>query len=412
MTTTTTLDAARVARLQRRVVRALSAGQVLGGVGAGATISLGPLLIVAITGSEGLSGLAATTGTLGAAMLAIPLARLAQSRGRRVSLTTGAILAALGGLFVIASAGTMSLPLLLVGLSLMGAAQALNLQARFAAADLAADRTRGRDLSLVVWSTTIGVVLGPNLFGPGEVLGTWFGLPEMSGGFAISVAAQVVGIVLFLVFLRPDPLLTAAAIAARGDDAVAPRPSGALRVLRRNRVALRAVVTIALSHAVMISLMSMTPVHMTGHGSALAIVGLTVSLHMAGMYALAPVFGWLTDRWGARAVILGGQVLSALALVAGVLGSLSEAGVIGALILLGLGWSASTVAGSTLVTASVAPAERPRVQGASDTLMNLAGAIGGASAGPVLAAVGFQGLAAVLLVPVAIVVVMHLRRAF
>ncbi|MGI5122170.1 MFS transporter [Marinactinospora thermotolerans] len=411
MTATTTPDTVRIARLQRRIVWALSAGQVLGGIGTGATISLGPLLIVVTAGSEGLSGLAATTGTLGAAVLAIPLARLAQSRGRRVSLTTGAILAALGGLLVIASAGLMSLPLLLVGLTLMGAAQALNLQARFAAADLAADRTRGRDLSLVVWSTTIGVVLGPNLFEPGEALGAWLGLPEMSGGFAISMAAQLVGIVLFLVFLRPDPLLTAAALATRGDDPVAPRPTGALRTLRHNRLALRAVVTIALSHAVMVSLMSMTSVHMTGHGSAMAIVGLTISLHMAGMYALAPVFGWLTDRWGARAVILGGQGLSALALVAGVLGSDSEAGVMSALILLGLGWSASTVAGSTLVTESVAPAERPRVQGASDTLMNLAGAIGSAAAGPVLAVIAFHGLAAVLLVPVAIVVVMQLRRA-
>ncbi|MEV6819199.1 MFS transporter [Nocardiopsis dassonvillei] len=412
MTAIATPDTVRIARLQRRVVWALSAGQVLGGVGMGATVSLGPLLIVAVAGSEGLSGLAATTGTLGAAALAIPLARLAQSRGRRVSLTTGAILAALGGLLVIASAGTMSLPLLLVGLTLMGAAQALNLQARFAAADLAADRTRGRDLSLVVWSTTIGVVLGPNLFEPGEALGAWLGLPEMSGGFVISVAAQLVGIVLFLVFLRPDPLLTAAALAGRSDDPVASRPSGVLRTLRHNRLALRAVVTIALSHAVMVSLMSMTSVHMTGHGSAMAIVGLTISLHMAGMYALAPVFGWLTDRWGARAVILGGQGLSALALVAGVVGSDSEAGVMGALILLGLGWSASTVAGSTLVTESVAPAERPRVQGASDTLMNLAGAIGSAAAGPVLAAVAFHGLAAVLLIPVVIVVVMQFRRAY
>lgn len=410
MTTTTTLDPGQVARIQRRAVWTLSAGQVLGGIGTGATISLGPLLLVAITGSESWSGLAGTSGTLGAAMVAIPLARLAQVRGRRVSLTTGAILGVLGGLLVITSAGLMSLLLLLTGLALMGAGQAINLQARFAAADLATDATRGRDLSLVVWSTTIGVVLGPNLFEPGERLGAWLGLPEMSGGFAISMAAQVLGILLFLMLLRPDPLLTAASLAMSDAEPVARRRTGGFRTLRRYPVAMRAVVTIALSHVVMVSLMSMTAVHMTSHGSALTVVGLTISLHMAGMYALAPVFGWLTDRWGARTVVLGGQGMSAVGLLAGVVAPGSESGVMTALILLGLGWSASTVAASTLMTASVTPAERPGVQGMSDTLMNIAGAAGSAVAGPILALVGFHGLAALLLVPVVIVVVAQVRR--
>lgn len=409
MTITPNLDTAEIAHIQQRTVCTLSAGQVLGGIGTGATISLGPLLLVTITGSENWSGLAATTGTLGAAILAIPLARLAQAHGRRVSLTFGAFLAALGGLLVILAAGSMSLPLILAGFALMGAAQTINLQARFAAADLATDATRGRDLSLVVWSTTIGVIVGPNLFEPGEELGAWLGLPEMSGGFAISVTAQLVGILLFLALLRPDPLLTAASLAHSDNEPMTGRRTGVLSILRQSPRARRAVVTIALSHAVMVSLMSMTSVHMTSHGSALTVVGLTISLHMAGMYALAPVFGWMTDRWGARTVILAGQAMSTLALVAGLVAPRSEGGIMTALILLGLGWSASTVAASTLMTASVAPKERPSIQGASDTLMNVAGAAGSATAGPILALMGFQGLAALLLLPVAIVIVIQMR---
>ncbi|WP_458117254.1 MFS transporter [Arthrobacter sp. D2-10] len=395
-------------KLQRRVVTALSVGQILGGIGTGATLSLGALLIVQVSGSEAWSGMAATTGTLGAALFAIPLARLASARGRRISLSTGAAVATLGGLLVIAAAFLSNFPLILIGLTLMGAAAALNLQARFAATDLAADSTRGRDLSLVVWSTTFGVVLGPNLFEPGEALGAWVGLPSMTGGFAISVLAQIAGIAVYLISLRPDPLLTAAGSPITQAAIPEVRPAGGMSILRANPLARRATATIALSHAVMVALMGMTPVHMTGHGSTLTLVGVTISLHLAGMYALAPLFGWFTDRWGGRAVVLLGQMLLAAALIVGLLAADSMTGVTVSLILLGVGWSASTVAGSTLLTQSVPLGQRPQVQGLSDALMNTAGAVGGALAGPVLAMVAFDGLSASLLVLVLIVVAIQI----
>ncbi|ROP43110.1 MFS transporter [Pseudokineococcus lusitanus] len=400
-------------RLQRRVVRTLVAGQVLGGLGNGATLSLGALLLAEVSGSTAWSGMAATTATLGAAVLAVPLARLAQARGRRVSLSTGGLLAVAGGAVVVTAAVTSALALLLLGLLLMGSGQALTLQARFAATDLAAPASRGRDLSLVVWSTTVGAVAGPNLFEPGEGLGRSLGLPPLTGGFVVSATAQAVGALVYLVGLRPDPLLTATARAraraagAPGDVVVPRRAAGGLAVLRRTPAARRAVATLALGHAVMVALMAMTPVHLTEHGSSLAVVGLTISLHVAGMYALSPVVGALTDRVGARAVVLAGQGLLAAALLLSLVAADAHGAVTVALVLLGLGWSAATVAGSTLVTAAVGPQDRPRLQGVSDALMSLTGAAGGAVAGPVLALVGFDGLAGVLLVLVAAVVLLQ-----
>ncbi|GGG53067.1 MFS transporter [Kocuria dechangensis] len=392
--------------LQRRVVRVLALGQVLGGLGVGASLALGALLVTDVSGSSAWSGMAATMNTLGAALLAVPLARLAQARGRRISLSTGALTAMAGAAVTIGAAVLGSFPLLLLGLALLGAGSALNLQSRFAATDLAQDDTRARDLSLVVWSTTIGAVLGPNLFEPGEVIGRALGLPELTGGFVIAFVAQAVGALVYLTALRSDPLLLAVAdgeSAGRGR----PSPAGGLAVLRGSSRARRAVLTVALSHAVMVALMSMTPVHLTDHGASLSIVGLTISLHVAGMYAVAPVFGWLADRAGRRATILLGQAMLAASLVLSWLGSSSHALVTVSLVLLGLGWSASTVAGSALVAEAVAPPERPKLQGVSDLFMNLAGAIGGALAGPVLALVGFDGLSAALLVLVAVVVLSH-----
>jgi MFS family permease len=110
----------------------------------------------------------------------------------------------------------------------------------------------------------------------------------------------------------------------------------------------------------MVALMGMTPVHMTGHGSSLTIVGVTISLHLAGMYALTPVFGWLTDKWGGRVIVLTEQSLLATALNIGVFAADSMAGVTVSLIFLGVGWSASTVAGSAVLTRTVDARERPR----------------------------------------------------
>lgn len=394
--------------MQRRIVWVLAVAQVMGGLGIGATVSVGALLAADVSGSDAWSGMASTMSTLGAALLALPLARFARSRGRRVSLATGSALAAASAVLLIVAASLPSFPLLLVAFALAGAGTATNLQARFAATDLALVQHRGRDLSLVVWSTTIGSVLGPNLIEPGEVIGRMLGLPTLTGPFVFALAAQVVTVLVYFVFLRPDPLLTARR--ALGVKA-AERPRLGFATLRDNPMARFAVMAVALSHATMVALMSMTPVHLHGHGASLAVVGFTISLHIAGMFAVSPVFGWLSDRIGRMPVLLGGQALLFVSLVIACLGSESNTFVTVSLVLLGLGWSASTIAGSAMLVDSVPSGDRPGVQGVSDLLMNLAGAAGGALAGPVLALLGYPGLGAASMVLVAAVVVGAIVRA-
>ncbi|WP_460944605.1 MFS transporter [Okibacterium endophyticum] len=395
------LAEAELVSVQRRTVWLLSLGQVLGGFAAGATVSLGALLASEVSGSTAWSGMAATMLTLGAAAVAIPLARLAAAKGRRPALAVGALVAAGGSLLTVTSVALGSFPLLLVSLLLLGSGSAVGLQARFAATDLASDRTRARDLSFVVWSTTLGAVAGPNLLEPGEAIGGILGLPPLTGAFVFGIVAQLLAVAVYLVGLRPDPLLTVRAV---GD---APRPGARALIAAHPSTTRRrfAMVAVALSHATMVSVMAMTPVHLQDHGATLSIIGLTISLHVAGMYALSPVFGIIADRAGRLTVIVGGQILLGGALLVGAIGSDSNAMVALALILLGLGWSASTVAGSALLTESTEPPLRARVQGFSDMAMNLAGAVGGALAGPVLALVGFNGLSCVVASLVAVVIV-------
>ena len=395
--------------LQRTVVRVLIAGQILGGIGMGATLSLGALLAAQLSGSSAWSGMAATMSTLGAALVAVPLARLAQRRGRRRSLATGSLIAGSGAVLAITAVAVDVFPLLLLALMLLGAGSATNLQARFAATDLASAQYRARDLSIVVWSTTIGAVLGPNLFGPGEVVGTALGLPPLTGAFAFSLIATVGAAVVYTVGLHPDPLLTA--LAAREADLSTGARRGGLALVRATPLARYAVAVIAFSHATMVALMSMAPVHLRDHGATLTLVGLTISLHVAGMYALSPVFGWLADRLGRMPVILTGQALLLASLALFWLAGESQTALTVGLILLGQGWSASVVAGSALIAEAVDVHDRAALQGFSDLSMNAAGALGGALAGLILSAVGYSGLGLVTMVLAAVIVVWSAVRS-
>ena len=139
--------------------------------------------------------------------------------------------------------------------------------------------------------------------------------------------------------------------------------------------------------------MAMTPIHLLHHGATLTIVGLTISLHIAGMYALSPVFGMLADRWGrVPTILLGfGILLGCVAVIA--LGQHDQSAVTVALVLLGLGWSAVTVAGSALLTEASSEDLRTRRQGRNDFLMSLVAALGATGAGAALSWIGFAGLA-------------------
>lgn len=408
---TTALDPQRV---QRRSVFLLSASQLLSGVGNGATLSIGSLLAVDLSGSEAWAGSITTVLTLAAAIAALPLARLAEARGRRVGLVTGLVAAMIGALLFIVAVMARSFPVLILGATFLGLGTAANLQARFAAVDLAEPEHRGRSLSTVVWAITIGAVAGPNLIQPGALVGQALGLPPIAGPFVFSAAGLLLAALLLFLGLRPDPLLLARRLASSAHDSGGTGSipfrgtvRSGLRAVRSSPQALLALAAVIAAHGVMVAVMSMTPLHLqqlvdgshAGHHGgttdstdALVIIGVTISLHIAGMFALSPVWGWLTDKAGRLQTIAIGHGLLLVAVFIAGFGQHEPTLVTAGLILLGLGWSAATIAGSTMLAESVSQDERVTVQGVSDTLMGAAGAIGGATSGLLLAWIGYQGL--------------------
>jgi MFS family permease len=279
-------------QMQRRTVKVLAAGQALGGFGLGATLSVGALLAVELSGSPAWSGAAATLSTLGAAAVAMPLANLAYQRGRRIALASGAFLAILGAILMIVATYTRLFPVEIVALFLLGAGSAVSLQARFAAADIPTGKPKGKDLSLVVWATTLGAVIGPNLIAPGEALGLWLGMPHLAGPFLFTIVAQLSSTLVFWFGSEARPTLGRKRHRRAARKAQEPRDCRCSYSNSRSfPIAGFSVLTIALSHMVMVSVMAMTPAHLDSEGHSLAEVGFTISLHIAGMYAFAPVFG-------------------------------------------------------------------------------------------------------------------------
>jgi MFS family permease len=398
-TTTVNLD---VAAVQRRTLRLLFATQIIGGVGVTVGSSVGALLAADIAGTSA-SGLAQSSAVIGAALLAFPATALVQRRGRRPSLAASYGVAGIGAAVIVVAALQQSVAVLFAGFFLFGGASAASLQARYAAVDLAPAPLRGRQLSMIVWATTLGTVVGPQFAAVAGALLRDYGMPPLAAPFVFSTALFALAAIALVTLMRPDPAVVARGMAAPNAAADAPRAGvgfrAALHAVAADASARAGVAAMAAGHLVMVGVMAMTPVHIRSAGHAapdtLRIVGVVLSAHIAGMYALSPVVGWLTDRVGRRPVIGAGLLLLIIACaLSGTAGHGTVRLAIG-LMVLGIGWSCTVVAGSTLLSESVPLDVRASAQGLSDAIMGIAGASAGALSGVIMGAWGYPTLALV-----------------
>lgn len=387
-------------QLQVKTLKTLTAAQIGAGVGTAGTVAAGSLLVASITGSEELAGLAQTFSVLGAAALAIPLARLTSSGGRRRALSVGYAAGVVGSIFAILGGVNSNIYLMLTGSFLVGSASASAYQARFAAIDLVEEAHRAKQLSYVVWGSTVGAVTGPNLMSPAGDLAEKLNLPRLTGPYLISAFTLTFAALLIYMFLKPDPYLTAL---GEGKSYAAGKKhvKEALSHIWHKPIALFAILAIAIGHVAMVSVMVMTPVHMAHVDVSLRIIGLVISVHVIGMYAFSPIVGSFSDRVGkVKTIQIGLGILLLSCLVSGTAAAddISRLGM--GLFLLGLGWSFTLIAGSALLSSSVDSTLKTSSQGASDLVMNLAGAGGGAIAGVVISSLNYGWLCAFASIPV------------
>jgi MFS family permease len=377
-------------RLQQRTVRVLVAAQILGGAAIGVGAAVSPLLAKEIlSGDDTFAGVAFAALTFGSALAAVPLSRLMSRRGRRPGLVCGYITATTGAGAAVIAAEVESFPLLLAGMILIGSGTAANLLARYAGADLAAPEHRARAISTVVWATTIGAVAGPNALAPAGRLGEWLGLPSLAGPFLValvwfSVAAAVIGLL-----LRPDPLVVAGGLETAEAPASRRSALAQLRLVLRDRSGSSGLLAMVTANGVMVAVMTMTPLHLRDHGGSLEIVGLVMSVHVAGMFAFAPLVGSMADRRGSLPIAHAATAMLVASTVLAAAPGHNHAVIGVALTMLGLGWSMATISGAALLIEAVPPEERARTQGVADMTMGIAGGAGGTVSGIVVGSVGY-----------------------
>lgn len=398
---------------QQRIVRVLAAAQVLGGIGVAAGAAVGALLAADLA-TESLSGLAAASSVIGAAIFAIPVSRIMNQHGRRPGLLLAYAIGIVGALLVVVGAVIGQFPVALLGLVAMGGGTTAGLQSRYAATDLATPERRGRSLSTVVWATTVGSVLGPNLSEPMGNFAETIGVPRLAGPYLMTIGVFSISAAMIGLLLRPDPLITAREELARTTGlATGPALQTSIRAVIGSissvPPAILGLVSMAAGHAVMVAVMSMTPVHLQHDGASLRIIGFVISGHITGMYIASPLVGMAADRFGRRSVIIsGGFVLLASLVIAGTATGHESTQLGIGLFLLGLGWSCTLIGGSTLLTESVPVDNRPNVQGTADLIMGIAGA-GAALLSGVVVGLGSYGLlnllAALLVIPMLVLAV-------
>jgi MFS family permease len=381
-------EALESARRRSRI--ALFLGVAFGSTGYIAAVTVATIVAKDLLGDVTLAGIPSATVVLGAAAGAVLLSGMMARRGRRVGLTVGYTVAVLGALVATLAVVIRSFPLLIVGTFLIGFGNSANNLSRYAAADLVPTKRRPIAIGLVVWAATIGGVVGPWLVPLAQGVARWFSLPPLAGPYLVPVVFVALAGVLSFVLLRPDPFALADE-STRHDGP--PELKVPIRTILTRPIVLAAIAALVGGQATMTLIMTMTPLHLTEHGHDLGTVGFVISGHVAGMFALSPVSGWLTQRLGSvKTIFMGAAVLISASLLAALAPPESDALLFGALFLLGFGWSLGFVAGSSLLTSGVSLEERTRVQGAADAVIWSTSAVASAGSSFVVAAAGYTTL--------------------
>lgn len=408
---------ATIPEIQHRTLRILTSGQVVGAAALGAAITVGGYVVEDIVGVDTpWVGISTAAVTVGSGVMAQVLSRVMRTHGRRPGMALGYGLAVVGGVVACAGVQTSVLVVFLVGLFLYGAGSATNLQARYAATDLAEPEHRSRAMGRILFASTFGSVFGPTLVEPAEHLGmSWFGMDRYAGPWLFSSLFFACAGINIALRLRPDPLkVWQAARAEESSPAMRSRVpfTDVMLAVFASPVAVLALAAMIVAQAVMVGVMAMAPIEMKMRGHE-TISPYIVSAHIAGMFAFSPLVGRYADRAGRVASLRAGSLVLILACGLAVPAVGSVPFMFAAMWALGLGWNLALIGGSSLLIDAVPDEFRVAAQGSADMLTAICGGVAGVLGGFLLDWFGFALLSvmsAVLCLPILTSVVVHARR--
>jgi MFS family permease len=371
----------------RRTLALLAVCQALLLTNGSALISMNALVGYDLASTKALATLGATTYVIGSTLAAMPAALAMARFGRRAGFMTGAMINVGGCVIAVLALMQRSFPLFCAATAVIGVYNALGLQYRFAAAEVAAPADRAKAISWVLAGGIAGGFLGPESM---RFAKDWFTTP-FAGSFVVLAAYALVALAVQSRVHVPRLVIEAHAASRRPLSAIVRQP-----------VFVVAVLSAALGYGIMNLLMTATPLAMDFCGHPFSQAAFVIEWHVVGMYAPGLFTGSIIKRLGVLNVILCGVVLMA-GCVAVALSGVSVAHLVVALVLLGVGWNFMYVGGTTLLTESYGPADKARTQGANDLAVFATMGISSAASGALVSLAGWERMNAAAL-PVLLVV--------
>ena len=331
-----------------------------------ASFTLLPILSAQFGGSDSMAGIPNTLIMVGRALIAYPIGWLMDRHGRRLGLTIGYALAAMGGLVSAYSIGLSSFMILCAGSMLAGMGRGVTEQARFVAGDARVAAERASAIGLIVLAGTVGAVGGPLMVEPTRAFMKYFGYTADSGPFVAMLLLNALAMLMVFALLRPDPLAITRVLEqkANGNDKKAVPPARPISQIFAGSLVRLAIAAMVIGQLVMTLIMVITPLYMHHHNHGAGPISGVIMAHTLGMFGLSTVTGKLIGRFGRITMInMGAAILALSAILTPISVNVWTLGL--ALFLLGSGWNFCFIAGSSLLSDALAANERGRAQGAN-----------------------------------------------
>jgi len=322
-------------------------------------------------------------------VMAIPASLLMSGIGRRAGFTLGQAFGIIGGLIgVYTLLYAKSFELLCVAGLFMGCHNAFWQFYRFAAVDTADDAYRSRAISYVLAGGVVAALAAPEIV---KQTVDMFDPIMFAGAYVSFVGLCCINVVILQLLRIPRP---PAGWQFRGG-----RPMGEII---RQPTFLVAVLSAMVGYALMVLVMTATPLTMVARGFAFDDAAFVIQWHAFAMFAPGFFTGHLIRKFGVSAIIMVGCLLY-LACVAVNLSGVALQNFWFGLVLVGLGWNFMFVGGTTLLTEVHRPEETAKVQAINDFMVFGTSAAASFSSGALQNLIGWQAVNLAVIAPALIV---------
>jgi len=395
--------------LIKRNTALFALSQSFNGAGAQLAYGIGPLMVIAITGSASLAGLTVALFGVSRFLASYPVGQITDRFGRKPGIQFGLALALTGTVITGIAMLAQSIVLLVIGMLLFGMGSSAAQQLRVAATDMFPPRLRGQALGYIATGSLLSIALSPMVMSLAELVAARSGHDPMALPWLMLPVLIVAGMGL-IVLVRPDPKEIGMNLHRYYPNYEPPPPQGARPVqfsawqLFRSLPTRQAIIANSAGQGNMAIVMVLTSLVLAHHGHSLTAIAVSHMFHAAGMFAFTIPIGWLADRIGRERVMYPGV---AITLVGAILVTFFGDYWVVTLgtFLVGLGWSAANVASTALIADHAETVIRGRAIGVSDSCAGAMTVLAASVTGPLVecSSLPAAGVAAALVAVVPLV---------